>query len=189
MDRRVRKTRKLYEDALIKLLKTKDINRITVTDISEMVDMNRGTFYIHYDDIYDLLESIENNLISEFEILTDVPPLPDKANMFEMTFPRVLQAIKFIDENRELFSVLLNNQSSFQFLSRVKKIFSQKLLANFLDISANTDEKYSGVFSSFFISGFIGIVQEWLKNSSNMSAFELANIIQMILKANVSNLI
>jgi hypothetical protein len=39
-DRRVRKTRKRYEDALIELLKTQDINKVTVTNLSEMADMN-----------------------------------------------------------------------------------------------------------------------------------------------------
>ena len=188
-DRRARKTRKLYEDALISMLKTRDINKITVTDISEMVDMNRSTFYIHYDDIYDLLESIENNLINELENLTEISSIKDKSLMFEMSFSRVLKAIEFAGENREIFKVLLNEQGSLLFLARVKKIFSQKLLANFLDIYSDVDKKYSGVFTSFFISGFIGIIQEWLKNDSGMSAYELAAIIQTMLKSNIENML
>ena len=188
-DRRTRKTRKLYEDALITLLKTKDINKVTVTDISEMVDMNRSTFYIHYDDIYDLLESIENNLINELEKFTEVPPVKDRDFMYELSFSKVLRAVEFAGENREIFTVLLNDQGNLMFLTRIKKIFSQKLLSNFLDISDNVSDKYSDVFSSFFISGFIGIIQEWLKNDSGISAFELATIMQMILKTSIDNIV
>ena len=185
-DKRTEKTRKLYEEALITLLKTKDINEITVTDISLIVGMNRCTFYIHYDNIYDLLESVENNLISEFDKLTVVSPIADKSFLFEAAFSRILKAIEFIDGNRELFTVLLNDQGSLSFLSRVKKTFSLKLLSNFYDASSSIDEKYSGILSSFFISGFIGIIQEWLEKDSNISVFELATIIHMILNSNIS---
>ena len=184
-DRRTRKTRKLYEDALITLMKTKDIKKITVTDISAMVDMNRGTFYIHYDDIYDLLGSIENNLIDEFDKIIAVPPTADKSFLFESAFSKILQAIEFVDGSRELFTVLLNNQGSLSFLSRIKKIFAQKLLSNIFEPSSGINEKYSGVLSSFFISGFIGIIQEWLETDSNISVFELATIIHMVLKPNI----
>ena len=187
-DRRTRKTRKLYENALITLLKTRDINKITVTDISKMVNMNRGTFYIHYDNVYDLLESIQNNLMTEFEQLTNLPPSEDKVFMFEAAFSRILQAVEFVDQNRELFTTLLNDKGSLIFVSRVKKLFSEKLLVNFSVASSEVNKKYSGVFGSFFISGLIGVIQEWLDNDPDISAFELASIIHMLLKENINNM-
>ena len=186
-DRRVRKTRKLYEDALIKLLKTKDINKITVTDLSEKVDMNRGTFYIHYDDIYDLLDSIETNLIKEFEKIAEIPQGEFTNILFEEAFARIVKALEYIDERREIFKVLLNEQGNLQFLAKIKKMFSQKLLYNLFDISCHVDKKYSSILSSFLISGFIGIIQEWLNNNESITVFELATVIQITLRSSVAN--
>lgn len=55
-DRRVRKTRKLLKECLIRLLKEKRVQDITVRELTDMADLNRGTFYLHYKDVFDLLE-------------------------------------------------------------------------------------------------------------------------------------
>ena len=60
MDRRVRKTRALLLQGLVKMLETHDIQDISVKELTELVDINRGTFYLHYDDIYDMLHKIED---------------------------------------------------------------------------------------------------------------------------------
>ena len=54
-DRRVRKTKKQLRGALTSLLLEKDISRVTVRDVADLADVNRGTFYAHYSDVYDLL--------------------------------------------------------------------------------------------------------------------------------------
>ena len=53
MDRRVRKTRALLLQGLVKMMENHDIQDISVKELTELVDINRGTFYLHYDDIYD----------------------------------------------------------------------------------------------------------------------------------------
>ena len=54
-DRRVRRTKQLIKQSLIELMHEKPFKDITVKDITERADLNRGTFYLHYVDIYDLL--------------------------------------------------------------------------------------------------------------------------------------
>lgn len=56
VDRRVRKTRKQLRECLITLLKEKKVQDITVRELTDMADLNRGTFYLHYKDVFDLLE-------------------------------------------------------------------------------------------------------------------------------------
>ena len=59
VDSRVRRTKRLLRQGLTELLKEKSIKKITVRELSDRVDINRGTFYLHYKDIYDLVEQIE----------------------------------------------------------------------------------------------------------------------------------
>ena len=63
-DRRVRKTKKQLRSALTSLLLEKDISRVTVRDVADLADVNRGTFYAHYSDVYDLLHQLEDDLLT-----------------------------------------------------------------------------------------------------------------------------
>jgi len=55
-DRRIRKTKAQIKNALTRLLMQKDLKDISVSEIADMADINRGTFYLHYRDVYDLFE-------------------------------------------------------------------------------------------------------------------------------------
>ena len=71
MDRRVRKTRTSLRACLGKLLRTKKIQDISVRELADMADINRGTFYLHYRDVYDLLSQIESEVLKQFSELLD----------------------------------------------------------------------------------------------------------------------
>ena len=66
-DARVRYTQKVLKDSLLQLLEKKPINKITVKEVCELAELNRATFYAHYTDCFDLLESIENEMLGGFE--------------------------------------------------------------------------------------------------------------------------
>ncbi len=65
-DARVRYTKRVLKESLLKLLKKKPINKITVKEVCELSELNRATFYTHYSDCYALLEDIERELIDAF---------------------------------------------------------------------------------------------------------------------------
>ncbi|WP_455718400.1 TetR/AcrR family transcriptional regulator, partial [Anaerosporobacter sp.] len=64
-NRRILYTKKVIKESLIELLQEKEIHQITVTDICNKADINRGTFYTHYKDAYDLLQSLEDELFDQ----------------------------------------------------------------------------------------------------------------------------
>ena len=66
MDRRVRRTKALLLQGLIQLMEEKDIKDISVKELSDLADINRGTFYLHYSDVYNMLGKIEEELFQEF---------------------------------------------------------------------------------------------------------------------------
>lgn len=65
-DARVRYTKKVLRDSLLKLMQDKPVKEITVKEVCDGAELNRATFYKHYKDCYDLLEQIENELIEDF---------------------------------------------------------------------------------------------------------------------------
>ena len=66
-DARVKYTKMVLKKALLELMQRKPINKITVKEVCERAELNRATFYAHYSDCFDLLESIEEELFGQFE--------------------------------------------------------------------------------------------------------------------------
>ena len=64
-DRRIRKTKAQLRAGLAKLMQEKSIKEITVKELVEEVDINRSTFYLHYTDIFNMLSTIEEELLEE----------------------------------------------------------------------------------------------------------------------------
>ena len=66
-DARVKYTKMVLKKALLELMQHKPVNKITVKEICERAELNRATFYAHYSDCFDLLESIEEDLLEAFQ--------------------------------------------------------------------------------------------------------------------------
>ena len=62
VDRRVRKTKRQLRLALMQLMSEKNVKDISVRELAAIADINRGTFYIHYKDVYDLLSQLEEEM-------------------------------------------------------------------------------------------------------------------------------
>ena len=81
-DYRVRVTKMLIRKEFTQLLKEKPVQSITVRELCERTGINRSTFYNHYQDVYDLLEQIENEMLGELnEHLKSISPENDLMSM------------------------------------------------------------------------------------------------------------
>ena len=65
-DRRIKRTKDCLKQSLLNLLKTKKIDDITILDITNQSNIGRSTFYLHYHDIYGLLEDLEQDVLSTY---------------------------------------------------------------------------------------------------------------------------
>jgi len=71
MDRRIKYTKKIIKDTFIELLEEKDLKKITVSEICKIADINRATFYRYYLDVYDLLDKIEEEFVTELKMASN----------------------------------------------------------------------------------------------------------------------
>ena len=97
LDRRVRRTREQLKRALTQLLLEKPVREITVRELTDRADVNRGTFYAHYTDLYDMLEQMENELLEAFQALLD-RHAPD--DLTRDLAPLLSDVFCFVEENR-----------------------------------------------------------------------------------------
>ena len=162
-DRRVRRTKKLLTQALMQLLQEKQVNEITVKELTELADMNRGTFYLYYRDIYDMLEKIEDSL---FDGLNEIVSLPQNAASSDVTKPILLDLFRFIGENQEVCRVLLSANGDMSFLHRLNEVVREKSKAVWESLYAHeAGEEEFDYHYSFVVFGCAGLIRAWLNRN------------------------
>ena len=194
LDRRIRKTRRVIRQCLTELLKTKRIQDITVREISEKADINRGTFYLHYRDIFDLMEQIENELLEELEDVLNHFKASDLLSNPALVFTRVFHLVK---ENSDMVSILIGQNGDINFVNRLKDIVREKCLKDWMELfrpgagggrqtsrsSQNTllDDSAFEAYYSFTVTGCIGLVQYWLDSGLKETPEQLASLVEQII--------
>lgn len=174
-DRRTRKTKAQLRAALTKLLEQKKINEITVKEIVEEADINRSTFYLHYNDIYDLLHQIEKELLNEFIDLTkEYEDFHDDTNA---DFSYLTKLFEILSNNIDIVSILLGPNGDISFLNQIKHMIADKIIENFKEdcIKNNLllDVEYT---FSFYLNGCIGLIEQWIKSGLKHSPEHMAKI-------------
>ncbi|MGP1348639.1 MAG: TetR/AcrR family transcriptional regulator [Stomatobaculum sp.] len=185
MDRRVRKTRAALRRCLGKLLKEKKIQEISVKEISEMADINRGTFYLHYRDVYDLLSHIESDLFRQYnEILDRHKPAEIKESP-KMLFTDLL---RFIRENADLVQILMGPNGDIRFLNQLREVFRTKIMEPWSRSLSPGKESNYPYFHSYITEGTIGIIKRWVESGTDLSPEDMASLAERFIMTGASGM-
>lgn len=185
-DSRVRRTKRLIRKGLAELSLEKSIDKITVKELTERIDINRGTFYLHYSDIEDLIECIQNELYDGFgRILGAVTAQRIKQEPSEILF----EICNFLKQNSDVCSALLFSEQSSALREKVKKLFSEKcsalLRSAYPDLNA---EKYD-LICEYCIYGGIGIVRSWLKYHPEKTPRQISELWLSLTNSGIKNIL
>lgn len=167
-----RKTQKLIKTAFAELMnEKKELSKITVTELVKRAEITRGTFYTHYDDIYDVaneyqLETIDL-LVSEDIVLYT---REDILNYFN-------DIINCLKKNEKIYRMLLSSNEPLIFLEKLKKMASRKILFALQNLSLKN--KYLELDVSFFMNG---IITEFLKYFRDESDYTLEELYENTIK-------
>lgn len=168
-DRRILRTRKMLLDGLMDLLQDKDIKDISVKELADYVNINRCTFYLHYKDVYDMLEKIEMELVDDFNAMLDscIDPAPNPD-----PYPFMCTFFSYINEHRETLSALLGKHGDLAFINYMKGIVQERMHFIWTKNAYRTDNfEY---YSAFIISGCLGLVEKWVQNEFVESPEDMA---------------
>jgi len=173
LDRRVKYTRMVLKESFINLLEKKDISQITIKEICEDADINRATFYAHYNDQYDLLRKIEEELLDNIRAYLE--ELNEKNNKVN---PVLLaeRIFKYIKENAKICKLLLSERGGLNFQKQVMTLVYDTIINELTGDNRITKEDAEYVYS-FTITGCVGIVQKWLDEDMRKSTRYMAEMI------------
>ncbi|GHV60112.1 TetR/AcrR family transcriptional regulator [Spirochaetia bacterium] len=181
-DRRTRKTKGLIKQALVQLLAEKDIKDISVSELSTLADINRGTFYLHYTDIYDLFGQVEQEVLNEFSLHIS----NYKENSQVLGLPILLNLFKYIKENAKFFKAILHTKET-NFLSRVIEMSRPRGKAEFRQLYKGWKEEYFDYYYDFMAFGAVAMVRHWFEKGMPETPEYMAHLAEKMIKNCIEN--
>lgn len=168
LDRRVKYTKMMLKNSIVELLGEKPIEKVTVKEICERADVNRGTFYSHYSDQFDLYNSIVDELLNGiFERLGDILRAGQQSMLKSVTL-----VYDYIKENSKLVEILLDGRIKYGIDARINEIVESIYLHDIKKSAENRTEIDAAY--SFIASANLGIIKYWLSSGMKMSVEEMA---------------
>jgi AcrR family transcriptional regulator len=172
-DRRSQRTRHLLSEALVELIREKDYNSITVSDIIDRANVGRSTFYAHYHDKDDLL-------MGELDRVIDVlnQHIPHEGREENSFFPS-LGLFRHVREQYELYKALVWGPGIDLLIKHLQKSLSKRIEQG-LQGSGNEFDIPMPILANFVAGSFLTLLKWWLENRLVYSPEQMNEIFQKL---------
>ncbi len=181
-----RRTRQQILQAFLSMLETKPFESTTVGDIARTAKINRGTFYLHYVDKFDLLEQLEQQLLAELgSHLDELQSRYLSALAIEQEQAQLADALfGFIQLRGPMLKLLLSEHGRAGFHLRFRDAFTAKVRLNLerhegFSARLNVPMDY---FLAFITSAFLGLIDQWVRDGMDKTPQEMTAIYMGIIR-------
>lgn len=187
MDLRVIRTKEAIRNALIELIEEKGFEAITVKDITTKAKINRGTFYAHYQDKFDLMTKCQEEIMQEmFHIAKQKFPdvIAELDSNPSSTTPLTIadSIFEYLNENSGFMKAVLSPKGDLSFQTTLKDFMWETLFENNPNTFFKEDKLLvpGQYLASYIASAHIGVIQQWLNSGGKESPQEMAQILSTI---------
>ncbi len=183
LDRRKQYTRMVLMESLVSLLQNKQISAITIKEICELADINRSTFYSHYSNQYDLLNSIEEKFIDDMMAALKQYNFSKE----EEAFLIIEKILEYISKNKVICQVLLNQSTEHHFQKQGTLIIKKFIFNNWIT-KEKLDRHHFEYMIIFVVGGSVFVIKNWLETGMKESYQEMAEIINNLINKGLSTI-
>lgn len=178
-DHRTRVTQLLIRKAFTELLKTKPIQSISIKELCEEAGINRGTFYTHYSDIYQLLHKIEDEMLVDFE--KSLEPMLSAENKQLNPVELSTEIFQCLKDNSDVCIMTLGDYGDKEFALKLINIGREKCVETYSRYFKNTTPQQIEYFYAFASAGCMGLLQKWVADGMSCSAAEMAQMAESLM--------
>ena len=158
-DLRIQRTQKAIIDAFYELLEEKHFSAITIIDICQRALINRGTFYTHFQDKYQLLEKCVYDMMMALD--EEVDRVHGDSDMVVYYSDMFDVAIAFLESNRRHIKTIITKADSNLVFNKVHEIIKQNIMKKVGRLPSKTRVPLE-VLAEFFAGGLIQVVNWWI---------------------------
>lgn len=178
---RTTQTRKRIKEAFVELISIKGLESLTVSDITRRARINRGTFYLHFVDKYDLLEQLEDETVSNLQSILLGEREIAKPKLDEVFPPeRIREALEFIKSDFDFISTIAGPGGDPQLFAKVKLIIGDLLDTGLTRINMQIvgNDTFPETYArEMILSRAMAIIDLWLANGGKEAPELVANMI------------
>lgn len=180
IDKRIVKTRNSIKNAFMQMVINNDIHKISVSSLTEYALINRSTFYLHYSDVNEIMQDIENEIERQISCCF---AYFDASKITESTFTVFTKLTDALAEKPLLKSYILESTLSKKIIVRLKEIFSETAKRAIIESFPDTDKEKIDYPLCFASSGIIDCYVKWANsNEKGLSLNELINTVSALTK-------
>lgn len=180
VQRRKTKTEQHIREALAHLLRTKGIDALTVSDVAREAGINRGTFYAHYVDKFDLMEKQIQGVISEITGMLQAPGTTTSDAHDLIPHENVLAVLRYIKENYDFVAVVTRDGSDPRLQLRVMEVLGD-IIEDAASRYPELTLSYHGIPKDYgremLVSGVTSVIWLWLRKGCVETPEEICDII------------
>lgn len=167
IDTRVRFTKAILKQSLLSILEEKPIGKVTIKELCERAQINRGTFYLHYNEPNDVLKEIENEFIEEnMQFFKPYIKNPSRKDCLSGLFSCLMK-------NADLCSVLMGPHGAPQFFERIQSMFREAILDDWQNEFPDYSRQDLEFVYEFILPGAMRLTLKWAKNSNGLTPEQL----------------
>lgn len=182
-DRRVTYTKRVIRDSFLQLLSEMPVEKISVTDICKNADINRGTFYSHYSDPYDLKQKLTQEIVG---IITE--RAHDLVNLdSEKRDP--VQMLRILQQNRELCRIFAEPYGDFDTLVKIIDSQLARDLDIFFDPSGGIPEQNTACLRMMCTAAIAALVKYWMDNDFRQDPEEILAMMSTYCRSGISGFV
>lgn len=181
MDRRILKTKAAIKFACKNLLLDKKNTRITITELAKTANIDRKTFYLHYDSIDGIIrEKLKDNLSELEELLIEHGISKGRFN----TNTIISSMNTYIEKDIDFYKALLRKRDSQFFSTELEKILSTIFIQDWTNAS-NISAKELSIYCNFIVSGITDVYMDWFLDNKAVSLNELGDTLSNIIHSGI----
>lgn len=198
-DLRIIRTKEAIRGALVKLIEEKGFEAITVKDITTVAKVNRGTFYAHYQNKYDLMTKLEDGFMHNIAQIVKKNINKD-INKGKVDLPRILETalFEYLNESGDFLKAVLGPKGNLTFQTRLRDFMLNTMFGDQMPLLKEEELLVSKHYLAAYVaSAHIGVIQKWLETGRKESPQEIAQFLAKLtlegsfeaagLKMNVKN--
>jgi AcrR family transcriptional regulator len=175
-NRSTRRTRSAIRDAMTEMLAVKPIGKITVQELIDKANICRTTFYAHYEDIYDLLSEVENDILSEIRAGLEV--LDQAPIRVEEHYPAIEVVVEVYARHEKLIRLLNGPNGDPGFDARLQDtIYSMTRQLRRIKEGDAFDEERHRLYSCYVISGGISVLNRMISANLQIDPREAGRVL------------
>lgn len=172
------RSKTLIKNSLIELLKTKPLEKVTVTDIVNNADINRGTFYAHYTDICELIHAVEDEIV---DTLCSFTHEWNETEPFQNPLPLFLRISDYLTRKQDLIFALMNANNTSSFVFRLPDLLTEHLLASDSVPKPLLRDPLLEARFRFYAGGAVSLYAAWFQGSLEGTLDDVAYMLEKII--------